>query len=544
MKSLLVAINSKYIHPGYGVYQIVANSKYPVDYIEFTIKDNIESIIEKITKTNYDLLGFSVYIWNVEIVKRILKHLEQINFNGNILLGGPEVSYQADYFFTNFKIDYIIKNEGEESFNELLEYLQNLRPITNVSNLYYQQNNQVHFTYDKLPDINNIKPAHHFVDDLEHKIIYFESSRGCCFNCTYCMASLEPRIRPFPLDLVKSNLSELLRKKVKTIKFLDRSFNIHLKNALEILKFLIENDNNYSTIQFEVVGDILNRQIIDYIIKYARPGYFRFEIGVQTTNPQTTKAIRRTLDFEKLAKNINLLRDKVGLHLDLIAGLPYENKESFKKSFNDTFLLFPHELQLGFLKELKGTQISKEKELHQYVFSNTAPYEVIENKYISKEDLEEIRIVEKMVNRLYNRGLFNQTIHYLVTNNYYQPYDFFFEVGVYFINNNLNSLTYQLHELFLNVYNFLKTNPNLDSDYILFLLKQDYLSHFKIRPKIWWDNPLTPQEKKYVFQKMTVLYPHLNMDMLYRYCRIEKYQNQYYAILYLPNKVESYCFTI
>lgn len=542
MKTLLIAINSKYIHPGYGVYQIAKNASSNVEFIEFTIKDKIENIINNITSSSHDLLGFSVYIWNVEKVKEILTKLHEINYQKRILLGGPEVSYQAEYFFSNFKIDYIIKNEGEEAFNELIEYLQNLRLITNVSNLYYQKDGIVYYTYDKLPDINNIKPAHDFVDDLEHKIIYFESSRGCCFNCTYCMASLEPRIRLFPLDLVKENLRLLLSKKAKTIKFLDRSFNVYLKNALEILQFLIENDNNYTTIQFEVVGDILDQRIIDYILKHARPGYFRFEIGVQSTNPHTTRAIRRTLDFQKLSENINKLREKVVLHLDLIAGLPYENRESFINSFNDTFLLFPHELQLGFLKELKGTEISKQRNLHNYIFEDTAPYEVIENKYITKEELDEIRIVEEMVNRLHNNGLFTKTIAYLLTNNFYNPYDLFLQIGLYLRKSLVNPIRYQIHDLFINVYQLLLSNKKLNHEYILFLLKYDYLSSFKVRPKIWWENNITSEDKKYGFTKLSFLYPQYSLDTLYRYCRLERYQNQFLAVIYLPSGIEVYHF--
>lgn len=544
MKSLLIAINSKYIHPGYGVYQIVANANIKPDYLEFTIKDKTENIVRKILEHDIDLLGFSCYIWNIEIIKEILNALQDIKYSVPILLGGPEVSYQSMYFFKNFDITYIIKNEGETAYNQLIDYLQGITDITSVSNLYYQKDKQIHFTYDLLPDITKIKSAHHLVPDYQNQIIYFESSRGCCFNCSYCMASLEPSIRLVPIEKVKNDLKNLLNKKVKTIKFLDRSFNVYINQALEILRFFTENDNQVTTVQFEVVGDILDDRIIDFIMNNVRKDYFRFEIGIQSTNPKTTKAVNRVQNFQKLSENVLKLKEKVTLHLDLIAGLPYENKESFINTFNETFLLYPHELQLGFLKELKGTLISTEKLKHEYIFEVTAPYEVIQNKYITKVELDEIRIVEEMVNKLYNNSLFTLTIKYLIEKHYFDSYHLFLNIGLYFLNQNINTKRYQIHDLFIGVYDFIKTIPNANHDKILFLLKQDYLSHFKIRPKIWWPKNISNEEKLQAFEKLLSINSNLNIDLLYRYCRVEIYHNEVFAILYLPEKIESFNFTI
>lgn len=543
MRTLLIAINSKYIHPGYGVYQIVANANTKPDFFEFTIKDDIDNIINKIINYDADLLAFSCYIWNIEIIKAILNHLKQINYSSPILLGGPEVSYQSEFFFRNYNIDYIIKNEGEKAYNQLLLYLEGKIEINKVSNLYYFKGNQVHFTYNELPDITQINSAHHLVKDPNNQIIYFESSRGCCFNCSYCMASLEPSIRLVPIEKVKHDLKNLLDKKVKTIKFLDRSFNVYINHALEILKFFTENDNHYTTVQFEVVGDILDERIIDYILKNVRKNYFRFEIGIQSTNPITTKAVNRVQNFKKLQENISKLKDKVTLHLDLIAGLPYENKESFISTFNDTFLLFPHELQLGFLKELKGTLISIEKTKHGYVFDNLAPYEVIENNYISKKDLDEIRIVEEMLNRLYNNNLFTTTIKHLILEMNLNPYQLFLAIGLHFINKNIDYKRCQIHDLFIGVYDYLENTYPSKSEQLLFLLKQDYLKHFKIRPKIWWKSSTSKEEKLQVFQKLLSIDEGLTLDILYRYCRIETFKDQAFAVLYLQDKTIYHTFT-
>jgi len=399
MKAYLVAINSKYIHPAMGVFSIASNSNYPVIYDEFNIKDKKEKIINSILEKEYDILGFSIYIWNSTITKEIIKELRDNGFNKPILVGGPECYYNSEIFLKDYKVNYVIFGEGEEAFNELLDYLDNKKNIEEVSNLYYLENDIVKYTYSKLPDITKIKHDLNLIKDFSHRVAYLESSRGCPFKCSYCMASLETKVRFFPIDKIKQEIKFLLDNKCKTIKFLDRSFNINKDYMLEILEFIKNNDNGISIFQFEIVGDLLDKDIIDYINRNMRKGILRFEIGVQSTNDLTTNAVCRRQDFNKLKENINLLKDSVTLHVDLIAGLPYEDYNSFKNSFNKTYLLMGDELQLGFLKELKGTKISNEKKEHNYTFDNNPPYEVINNKYISEKELDIIRKVEKSLEK-------------------------------------------------------------------------------------------------------------------------------------------------
>ena len=378
MNICIVGINSKYIHPAFGAHQIKCNSKEDIDLLEFTIKDSKDKILDSLNK--YDVVAFSTYIWNIEMVKDLLNSLT----NKTVILGGPEASYQFDTLFNYTCVKYIIKGEGEESFNELIDFLNGKIDIQKVSNLYYFDK-IIKYTYTKLPDLKGIKHNYALTNDLKNKICYLESSRGCYFNCSYCLASLEKPVRFFDIEEVKSNLKYLLDNNAKIIKFLDRSFNVDQKSMLEILRFIKENDNGYTTFQFEVVGDMLSDEVIS-LIQTMRKKFIRFEIGIQSTNPKTIEAILRRQNFDKLKSNIERIKDYIVIHTDLICGLPYEDKETFKKSFNETFLLFCEELQLGFLKELKGTHISKNKDLYNYVFSETSPYEVISNNFINKSE--------------------------------------------------------------------------------------------------------------------------------------------------------------
>lgn len=258
----------------------------------------------------------------------------------------------------------------------MMDYLSNKINISQVSNTYYLDNDNIKYTFDKLPNLENIKHDLSLIKDFENRICYIESSRGCFYNCTYCLASTEKPVRYFPLDEVISNISFLLRNNAKTIKFLDRSFGIKKDYINGILKYIIDHDNGVSTFQFEVNGDSISSDTLSLLNKMRKKS-IRLEIGIQSTNPRTIKAISRTQNFDKLRSNVLALRDNVVIHTDLIAGLPYEDLSSFKKSFNDAFLLFTEELQLGFLKELKGTVLSLTKELYGYHFMDVGPYEVL-----------------------------------------------------------------------------------------------------------------------------------------------------------------------
>lgn len=528
MKTLIVGINSKYIHPAMGAFQIKANANFPCSVLEITINDDIDDAIKKIKQESFDLLAFSTYIFNIEYTKILI---EKLDVKTPILLGGPEASYNPT-LLNNKKIDYIIKNEGEESFNELITYLQGLIPITEVSNLYYKQDNFIKFTYNKLPNIEMVKHDLSLISNIKNRIVYLEASRGCYFNCTYCLASLDNKVRFFKLSDTYQELKYLLQNKAKTIKFLDRSFNVNTAHMFEILKFLKEHDNDYTTIQFEIVGERLDENILLFI-QSMRKNYLRFEVGIQSFNEKTLKAVKRIQDFSLLKHNIEILRNSQIVHTDLIAGLPFEGLLSFIETFNETFLLYSQELQLGFLKELKGTLLSQTKEIHEYIFDEKAPYEIIENKYISKQELDDIRRVERALDRFYNKGYFKETIEYIFSVLNFDPYQTLKELDIYMEQNNKSYFNTQVHDLAIILSSFLKTKEN--DLYVDFLIKKDYLKYFKIRPKIYWDYIFSREEKRKIYSLFSNHFPSLSMETLYRYAYILNYENYYFVILYINN---------
>lgn len=529
MQTLLIGINSKYIHPSMGIFQIYTNSRSNVSYKEYTIKDDPKAVISDIENSSFDLLGFSVYIWNSAFVQEILSGLQ---ISQPILLGGPEASYSPDLFFQYDSVTYIIRNEGEESFNELIEYLEGTRSLSEVSNLYFRDHTQIGYTFSRLPDIANIRHDLSLIRDFENRICYLESSRGCPFRCAYCLASLEKKVREFPIEKVKADIDYVMNCHAKTVKFLDRSFNINQKAMLDILRHIRDHDNGVTVFQFEIVGDLLNDEIISFL-KTIRRGLIRFEIGIQSTSETVTEAVNRHQDYQRLEANIRKIRDNIIIHADLIAGLPYETKESFIRTFNQSFRLYVSELQLGFLKELQGTEISSTKEQHEYRFASEPPYEIIENRYIRNAELNEIREVEKSLNRYYNSGNFPRTCKYLFETRGLEPYSTFLKITRHLdAGRTLSSL--QPWESAKLLYDALKSEIGEE---LLFVIKQDYLMKDEQKPKIWWENDITKDERRQIYRRFADTYPVLSMDSLYRYSRLEKYQNRYFLVLYKPKGI-------
>ncbi|MDD2258638.1 MAG: DUF4080 domain-containing protein [Bacilli bacterium] len=533
MKTLIIGINSKYIHPAMGAFQIQANTTSNCSVLEITINDDINNAIAKIKKETFDLLAFSTYIFNIEYTLNLINKLDT---NYPILLGGPEASYNPK-LLNNKKINYIIKNEGEESFNELITYLQGLIPISQVSNLYYKENNIIKFTFNKKPNINLIKHDLSLISNINNRVVYLEASRGCYFKCTYCLASLDNKVRFFNIENTYQELLYLLKNNAKTIKFLDRSFNINKTHMLNILNFLKNNDNNYTTIQFEIVGERLDEEILTFI-ETMRSNYLRFEIGIQSFNEKTLKAVKRNQDFSLLKYNIERLSKSQIVHTDLIAGLPFENLESFIATFNETFKLFAQELQLGFLKELKGTLLSQTKEIHGFNFHKNAPYEIIENKYITKTELDIIRRVEKAVDRFYNKGYFKDTIEFIFKKLSLNPFYTFLELDEYMESQEKNYTNSQVHEIAQIFTSFL--NQKTNNPYINFLIKKDYLKFFKVRPKIYWQYSITKKEKKHIYEAFNNNFTDLSIETLYRYGYILNHENYYFIIIYKNNKNKFY----
>lgn len=530
-KIILVGINSKYIHPAMGIFSIYTNSKYELEYIEYNIKDDVKEITNYLE--NYDVILLSTYIWNIEIVKEILGTLSP----KIIVLGGPEASFNPSLIleYPNHTM-YVIKGEGEEAANEFFEYLEDKRSYSTVSNLYYLYDGEIYYTYTKLPDLANIKHDLSLIKDFENRVCYLEASRGCFYNCTYCLAATEKPVRYFDVEEIKENIRFLLDKKAKVIKFLDRSFNVKPEVANDLLLFILHNDNGVSTFQFEVNGDAINANTIN-ILNHMRKKSVRLEIGIQSTNPQTIKAINRTQDFNKLKNNILALRDNCVIHTDLIAGLPFETFERFKVSFNDTFLLFTEELQLGTLKELKGTIISKTKDIYHYKFSETAPFEVMENDYISQDEINIIKKVEQATDKFYNYGYFNRTIKYLFNNKNNKPFDVLLDI-ITKMEKIKPINEFQFDELAKEFYNVIKDYVK-NKDELLFLLKQDYLLKNKIKPKIWWERNIKREERLEIYNLFAQNFD-LNIEELFRYGHLEKLGKNYFLVNYKTHEYYHY----
>ena len=545
MKTILIGINSKFIHPAVAIYQLAINTTYDVTTKEFTIKDSVDNIFKYLKEESPDLIGFSIYIWNVDMVKElsilIKKHLPKTL----ILYGGPEVSYDPETYLLNNYADFVINNEAEESFHLLLDALHNNNSFTNVPNLVYLLNNNIVTNPTSLPDLNKIKLATLNIKDFEKRIVYLESSRGCPFRCSYCVASTSNTLRMFPLDYVLSILKTLMEKQVKTVKFLDRTFNADINYLITILDFIEEN-NISTTFQFEIVVDRLSKELIKKIGSYQKSN-LRFEVGIQSTNPIVNKSIRRTQNMDLLKENVLLLNayPNITLHVDLIAGLPYEDLTSFKNSFNETFSLFAGELQLGFLKFLKGTHLMTLIDEHKYTYDPKTPYEIIDNKYISKDELKEIHKVEATLEKFYNSGRFHNFWLYVKNNNFINDYyNFFLDLYNYLERVNFSYFDYQIIDLFNHFDDFLKINySNIYSD-IHNNLVIDYYSFFKVKPKAWRSTSLSKEEKLILYPMFVEKLNGYTVEDLYRYANVLKLNKVFFIIFYKEHNNKSYFITL
>lgn len=541
MKTVLIGINSKYIHPSLSIYQLAKNTTYDVITKEFTIKDSVSNIFEYILNEKPDFIGFSVYIWNIEIVKNLSTLIRKSLPNTIILYGGPEISFDPDNYLTTNLADYVIYSEGEESFHLLLDSLSNNRLLTDVPNLVFLDNNKVVKTPNILPDLNKVKLATLDVIDYEKRIVYLESSRGCPYRCSYCVASTSNTLRMFPLSYILDILKTLMEKKVKTVKFLDRTFNADTLYLLTILDFIEEN-NICTTFQFEIVVDRLTEDLIKKIGSYKKSS-LRFEVGIQSTNDLVNKSIRRHQNMDLLKKNVLLLNNypHITLHVDLIAGLPYEDLNSFKNSFNETFALFSEELQLGFLKFLKGTHLMTMIDEHGYIYDSKPPYEIIQNKYISKEELEEIHKVEATLEKFYNSSRFLNFWKYVKENNIIDNYyKFFLDLYIYLEKLDFSYFDYQIIDLFNNLDDFLKISFPIIYNTLHNALIIDYYSFFKVKPKLWRSITLTKEEKQEIYPLLVNKIDGYTIEDLYRYATVLKLENEYFIIFYQQHTNKRY----
>ena len=421
MKILLAACNAKYIHSNLAVYDLQAYAAKYADHIilkEYTINQQKDDIMRDIYLEHPDVVCVSCYIWNISFVKELMADLTKILPDAVFWAGGPEVSYDAEKFLAeNPEFTGVMVGEGEETFLELSgHYIEqspaDLKDITGVC--YRDGEKIVHNGWRQIMDLSSIPFIYKDLADFKNRIIYYESSRGCPFSCSYCLSSIDKKLRFRDTEMVKKELQFFIDNKVPQVKFVDRTFNCKHDHAMAIWKYINEHDNGVTNFHFEISADLLREEELQEM-STMRPGLIQLEIGVQSTNPDTIKAIHRTMDFEKLKGIVNRIHSfgNIHQHLDLIAGLPYEDYDSFRKSFNDVYALKPQQLQLGFLKVLKGSHMMEMCQEYEIVYKTREPYEVLSTKWLDYDHVLKLKNVENMVEVYYNSGQFQNTLEYL-----------------------------------------------------------------------------------------------------------------------------------
>ncbi|HBZ64425.1 MAG TPA: B12-binding domain-containing radical SAM protein [Lachnospiraceae bacterium] len=418
-KIVLTAINAKYIHSNLAVYSLKANAgKYEkeIELAEYTINHQKEDILAGIYMKKPDIVGFSCYIWNIEYILDVAENLKKICPQVEIIFGGPEVSYDAEKILEKYSfVDLVMAGEGEVTFREYAAYAQGESgaELADVAGLCYRgEDGKAVFTAPRKPmKMDDLVFPYRELDQMENRIIYYETIRGCPFSCSYCLSSIDKTVRLRSLDLVFGELDFFLKNRVKQVKFVDRTFNCNHDHAYKIWKYIKEHDNGVTNFHFEIGGDLLREEDFE-LFKEFRPGLIQFEIGVQSTNLSTIEAIRRKMDLTELAEHVARVRsgENIHQHLDLIAGLPHEDFASFHKSFNDVYRMRPDQFQLGFLKVLKGSYMEEVKEEYEIRYRSRPPYEVLATKWLSYGDVLRLKRVEEMVEVHYNSFQFQATM--------------------------------------------------------------------------------------------------------------------------------------
>ena len=446
-KMLLVAVNAKYVHTNLAVRYI---SRYctengeACDFCEHTINEPQNNVLMQLYAADCDAYGFSCYIWNIRYVLDICRSLKKLRPGRKIILGGPEVSFDAESLLEKYEfLDCIICGEGEKAVLEYIRQPQNERCVIYGTKL---DMNELAFPYTD----NDLRAI-----TENERLVYYETSRGCPFSCSYCLSSAKKGVDFLSLDRVKKELEILAKSGAITIKFVDRTFNADKRRAKEIWEYCMSLETD-TCFHFEIGADLLDDEMLE-LLKSARTGRFQFEIGVQTTNPETVRAVSRTMNIEKLSENVRFLRKntEIALHLDLIAGLPYEDFESFKKSFNDVYSLSPHVLQLGFLKLLKGSALRRLSQEFGMNFCDNAPYEIFSTHWLTFDDVIRLKAIEDVLERYYNSGKFYDTLD--VTLGFFgSPFEFYEKLSLYWVEKGLVGQGVKRISLYNHLYEFLK----------------------------------------------------------------------------------------
>ncbi|MCD3193819.1 DUF4080 domain-containing protein [Clostridium botulinum C] len=535
LKVLLVGINSKYIHSNLAIRYLRAYTKeldYDCNIREFSINDRGERILKEIINEKPNIIAFSCYIWNIELVRELANLIKLVNSDIKIIFGGPEVSFDGRDFLESTPGEYVIEGEGEETFKEVMKFeinninnkilqknLKSFDELKQIKGLFYKIEDNVFYNGKKENmDINEVIFPYEEDDNLENKIVYYEASRGCPYGCKYCLSSVDKNLRFRNIDKVKQELKYFIDKKVRLVKFVDRTFNANEKFAIDIWRFLVEQDTD-TKFHFEISANILTKGQMEILSKSPK-GRLQFEVGVQTTNNNILKNINRHVNFENIQEKVEEVQKlhNISQHLDLIAGLPGENMESFIHSFNDVYAIRPEEIQLGFLKLLKGSPMLSEKDKWGMKYSPYPPYEILSTKDISYYELLILKKVEAMVDKYYNSGKFNTILNYFESK-FDTPFKFYYELGEFFeekgyFDRNISGTDY--YKVFLE---FNSEKLKKDNEVLNDIVKYDYLKYNKknwlpkflersidkkldkdIKDKIINENPKINKNKLYLHQ--------------------------------------------
>ncbi|MBB2184518.1 B12-binding domain-containing radical SAM protein [Lachnospiraceae bacterium MD1] len=483
MKVLLVAVNAKYIHSNLAVYSLQAYAGKYAEYckiLEYTINHSEEDILKGIYKEKADIVAFSCYIWNISMISHIIRELKKVQPKVQIWLGGPEVSYDAEACLRKETLlSGIMVGEGEQTFLELMEYfVEGKRGLGSIAGLAFRNGKEIIVTGNRPPlSMDEIPFPYMDMERFRNKIIYYETSRGCPFSCSYCLSSIEKGVRLRSMGLVKKELKSFLDYGIPQVKFVDRTFNCNKQHAMDIWRFIKEHDNGITNFHFELSADILDEEELSFLATL-RPGQVQFEIGVQSTHPKTVEAIHRKMDFDKLSYNVKRIRERNNIHqhLDLIAGLPLEDYADFENSFRDVYGLKPDQLQLGFLKILKGSRMENESTLYGIQYRDTPPYEVLFTNHLTYDEVLRLKGICEMVEVYYNSGQFKYSILYL-EHSYTSPMKLYEELYEYYEEQDLLLMSHsrmRRFEILLAFYQEVVLKNKEEGDE-----KEDFIALFK-----------------------------------------------------------------
>ena len=523
MKILLAACNAKYIHSNLAVYDLKAYSSDYDEHVilrEYTINQPKDEILKDIYSSGADVVCFSCYIWNISFVRELIRDLVKILPKTAFWAGGPEVSYDAEKFLTEMpEMTGVMVGEGEKTFHDLLEfYIDGKDSLEEISGIAYRTGDKIiHNGWRELMDLSAIPFVYEHLEKFENRIIYYESSRGCPFSCSYCLSSIDKKLRFRDLELVKKELQFFLDHRVPQVKFVDRTFNCKHEHAMTIWKYILEHDNGETNFHFEISADLLREEEME-LMSQMRPGLIQLEIGVQSTNPETIRAIHRHMDLKKLEHCVNRVHSfrNIHQHLDLIAGLPYEDYDTFHQSFNDVYQMKPDQLQLGFLKVLKGSLMQKEAEVYGIVYKEKEPYEVLSTNWLTYGEVLKLKMVESMVEVYYNSGQFWHTLEYLVPFEK-DAFTFYEKLGSFYEKKGYSEISHSRMRRYEILLEYLQEETDVPTE----VAAQKMLYDLYLREKLKKRPVFAPDQKQYE----TAVWNYRKNNQVSKTAHIEVFEN-------------------